>query len=212
MGPGQARALAELGPAFVLPYADQPLDAQAAFARRAPLVVEVGFGMGAATAEIALAHPDIDFLGIEVHPPGVGALLKRIGEEKLGNVRIVCHDAVEVLEHMIAPGSLAGVNIFFPDPWPKTRHHKRRLLQKPFVSLVASRLAPGATLHCATDWEPYAEEMLAALSGERMLANTGSGFTERPASRPLTKFESRGLGRGHRVRDLVFVRPGGADR
>jgi tRNA (guanine-N7-)-methyltransferase len=212
MGPGQARALAELGPAFVLPYIHQPVDAQAVFARSAPLVVEIGFGMGAATTEIALAHPEVDFLGIEVHPPGVGALLKRIGEEKLGNVRIVCHDAVEVLEHMIAPASLAGVNVFFPDPWPKTRHHKRRLLQAPFVSLVASRLALGATLHCATDWQPYAEQMLDVLSAEPALVNTGSGYIERPGHRPLTKFELRGLGRGHGVWDLVFARRASAER
>ena len=206
MGPGQARALGELGPAFVLAFSPRPVDIESAFGRRAPLVIEIGFGMGAATAEIAAAHPDINFLGIEVHPPGVGALLKRIGEDRLGNVRIVSHDAVEVLELMIAPASLAGVNIFFPDPWPKSRHHKRRLLQPPFVRLLASRLRSGATLHCATDWEPYAEQMLAVLSGEPTLANTSSGFAERPAHRPLTKFEQRGLNRGHGVWDLVFVR------
>ena len=206
MGPGQARALAELGPSFVLPYVAQGIDAEAVFGRRAPLVVEIGFGMGAATAEIASAHPGIDFLGIEVHPPGVGALLKRIGEDKLGNVRIVVHDAVEVLEHMTPPASLAGVNIFFPDPWPKTRHHKRRLIQPPFVRLVASRLAPGATLHCATDWQAYAEQMLEVLSAEPALANTCAGFAERPPHRPLTKFEQRGLTRGHGVWDLVFAR------
>jgi tRNA (guanine-N7-)-methyltransferase len=206
MGPGQARAIASLGPAFGLPFDGQRLDAQAVFGRRAPLAVEIGFGMGAATAEIAAANPGTDFLGIEVHPPGVGALLKRIGEEQLRNVRIVCHDAVDVLEHMIAPESLAGVNIFFPDPWPKKRHHKRRLLQPPFVHLVASRLAAGATLHCATDWQPYAEQMLEVLSAEPALANTCARFAERPAQRPLTKFEQRGLMRGHGVWDLVFVR------
>jgi tRNA (guanine-N7-)-methyltransferase len=206
MGPGQARALASLGPAFVLPFSTQRLDAEAAFARRAPLVVEIGFGMGAATAEIAAADPGLNFLGVEVHPPGVGALLKRIGDEGLRNVRIVSHDAVEVLEYMIAPASLAGMNIFFPDPWPKLRHHKRRLLQAPFVRLAASRLAGGATLHCATDWQPYAEQMLEVLSAEPSLVNTSAGFAERPARRPLTKFEQRGLERGHGVWDLVFVR------
>ena len=211
MGPGQARALAELGPAFVLPFRPRLVDAESAFARRAPLVVEIGFGMGTATAEIAAARPDVDFLGIEVHPPGVGALLKRIGEDKLRNIRIVSHDAVEVLELMIAPDSLAGVNVFFPDPWPKSRHHKRRLLQPPFVRLLASRLAAGATLHCATDWQPYAEQMLEVLSGEPTLANTSRGFAERPAHRPLTKFELRGLNRGHGVWDLVFVRRSIAD-
>jgi tRNA (guanine-N7-)-methyltransferase len=206
MGPGQARALASLGPAFVLPFSTQRLDAETAFARLAPLVVEIGFGMGAATAEIAAANPGLDFLGVEVHPPGVGALLKRIGEEGLSNLRIVSHDAVEVLEHMIAPASLAGVNIFFPDPWPKLRHHKRRLVQAPFVRLAASRLAAGATFHCATDWWPYAEKMLDVLSAEPSLVNTGAGFAERPARRPLTKFEQRGLERGHGVWDLVFLR------
>ena len=206
IGPGQARALAELGPRFVLPFDGALLDATAVFGRRAPLFVEIGFGMGAATADIARTHPDRDFLGIEVHPPGVGALLRRIDELALQNVRIVCHDAVEVLEQMLAPRSLAGVNVFFPDPWPKKRHHKRRLLQASFVSLVASRLVPGATLHCATDWEPYAEEMLAVLGAEPSLANSATGFADRPAARPLTKFEARGLERGLRVRDLVFVK------
>ena len=204
MGPGQARALAELGPRFVLPFRAESVDFAAAFGRQAPLVLEIGFGMGDATARIAAARPETDFLGIEVHPPGVGALLKRIGELGLENVRIVQHDAVEVLEHMLAPGSLAGVHVFFPDPWHKSRHHKRRLVQPPFVRLLASRLAAGATLHCATDWEPYAVQMLEVLSAETALRNTAKGFAERPALRPLTKFESRGLGLGHGVRDLVF--------
>ena len=207
IGPGQARALAELGPRFVLPYRAATTDFALAFGRIAPLVLEIGFGMGEATARIAAARPEIDFLGIEVHPPGVGALLKRIGELGLTNLRIVQHDAVEVLEHMIAPASLAGVHVFFPDPWHKKRHHKRRLIQAPFVRLLASRLAPGATLHCATDWLPYAEQMLAVLAAEPTLVNAaGGGFAPRPPSRPLTKFEQRGLDRGHGVRDLVFTR------
>ena len=204
IGPGQARALAELGPRFVLPFCAATTDFAAAFGRRAPLVLEIGFGMGDATATIAAARPEVDFLGIEVHPPGVGALLKRIGEVSLTNLRIVQHDAVEVLEHMIAPASLAGVHLFFPDPWHKVRHHKRRLVQPAFVHLLASRLAPGATLHCATDWEPYATQMLDVLSAEPSLVNTARGFAERPSLRPLTKFENRGLGLGHGVRDLVF--------
>ena len=204
MGPGQARALAELGPRFVLPFRASPTDFRVAFDRRAPLVLEIGFGMGDATVTIAAARPETDFLGIEVHPPGVGALLKRIGELGLTNLRIVQHDAVEVLEHMVAPGSLAGVHVFFPDPWHKLRHHKRRLVQPDFVRLLASRLAPGATLHCATDWENYALQMLDVLSAEPELRNTASGFAERPALRPLTKFENRGLGLGHGVWDLLF--------
>jgi len=206
MGTGQVKALAELGPRFVLPYAAAPLDARAAFGRAAPLVLEIGFGMGDATATIAAALPGTDFLGVEVHPPGVGGLLKHIGERGLANVRIVQHDAVEVLQHMIAPGSLAGVHVFFPDPWHKKRHHKRRLVQPPFVHEVALRLAPGGYLHCATDWQPYAEQMLAVLSAEPLLANTADGYAARPAYRPLTKFENRGLRLGHGVWDLVFRR------
>ncbi|MGA0611940.1 tRNA (guanosine(46)-N7)-methyltransferase TrmB [Caldimonas sp. KR1-144] len=206
MGTGQARALAELGPRFVLPYAPQPLDAHAAFGRSAPLVVEIGFGMGHATAEIAKARPECDFLGIEVHTPGVGALLKRIGEEQLANLRIVQHDAVEVFEHMLAPDSLAGVHVFFPDPWHKKKHHKRRLIQPAFVSLLASRIAPGGYLHCATDWQDYAEQMLEVLGAEPALVNTAEGYAPRPDYRPLTKFENRGLKLGHGVWDLVFTK------
>jgi tRNA (guanine-N7-)-methyltransferase len=207
MGPGQARALATLSSRYVVPFAKAALDRAALFGRVAPLVVEIGFGMGAATAAIATARQDLDFIGIEVHPPGVGALLQRIEEAKLGNVRIVQHDAVEVLQSMIVPASLAGVHVFFPDPWPKKRHHKRRLIQPEFVRLLASRLAAGATLHCATDWEPYAEQMLAVLAAEPALVNAaGSGFAERPPNRPLTRFEQRGIDRGHGVRDLVFTK------
>ena len=176
MGPGQARALSELGPIFRLSYDDAPIDQVAVFGRRAPLVVEIGFGMGAATADIAQARPDVDFLGIEVHPPGVGALLRQIGERGLENVRVVSHDAVDVLETMIEPASLAGVNIFFPDPWHKNRHNKRRLVQAPFVQFLATRLATDGLLHCATDWEPYADQMLQVLSAEPALVNTASGF------------------------------------
>lgn len=206
MGTGQARALVELGPRFVLPYAPGFIDPVAVFGRHAPLVLEIGFGMGDATAAIAEAMPGTDFLGVEVHPPGVGALLKHIGDKALANVRIVQHDAVEVLQHMIAPGSLASVHVFFPDPWHKKRHHKRRIIQTAFVRQLAERLAPGGTLHCATDWEPYAEQMLEVLSTEPLLENTAAGYAPRPAYRPLTKFENRGLKLGHGVRDLVFLR------
>jgi tRNA (guanine-N7-)-methyltransferase len=206
LGPGQQRALADLGPRFVLPYAAQPLDADAVFGRDAPLVVEVGFGMGDATAQIAAARPDDDFLGVEVHEAGVGALLRQIGERGLTNVRIVRHDAVEVLQHMIAPASLAAVHVFFPDPWPKKRHHKRRLIQPDFVALVAQRLRPGGLVHCATDWQPYAEQMLEVLAAEPRFCNTAEGYSQRPVYRPLTKFEARGLRLGHGVWDLVFRR------
>jgi len=206
MGPGQTRALAELGPRFVLPYLASAVDFASVFGRRAPLMLEIGFGMGDATAAIAQAMPDTDFLGVEVHTPGVGALLKHIGENGLENLRIVQHDAVEVLQHMIAPGSLAGVHVYFPDPWHKKRHHKRRLIQGEFVALLASRLAPGGYLHCATDWQPYAQQMLEVLSAQPLLANTAEGFAPRPAHRPLTKFENRGLKLGHGVWDLLFRR------
>jgi tRNA (guanine-N7-)-methyltransferase len=206
LGPGQQRALAELGPRYVIPFATAPLDTAAVFGRRAPLVVEIGFGMGDATAEVAAQAPERDFIGIEVHEAGVGALLRRIGERRLGNLRIVRHDAVEVLREMLAPASLAAVHVWFPDPWHKARHHKRRLVQPPFVELVASRLAPSGVLHCATDWQPYAEQMLQVLSASPLLANTAADYAERPPWRPETKFERRGLALGHGVRDLVFVR------
>lgn len=206
MGTGQQRALEDLGPQYLVPYVPQPLDAVGLFGRSAPLIVEIGFGMGHATAQIAAARRDTDFLGIEVHTPGVGALLKRIGEEGLSNLRIVQHDAVEVLEHMIAPDSLAGVHVFFPDPWHKKKHNKRRLIQPPFVALLASRLKPGGILHCATDWQPYAEQMLEVLGGEPRLRNTAQGYAPRPDYRPLTKFENRGIRLGHGVWDLVFER------
>ncbi|MEW5886457.1 MAG: tRNA (guanosine(46)-N7)-methyltransferase TrmB [Pseudomonadota bacterium] len=204
----QAKALADWGPRWLLPFARQPLDAQAAFGRRAPLVLEIGFGMGEATAHIAALRPQHDFLCCEVHEPGVGALLKRCAERGLDNVRIVRHDAVEVLEHMLAPAALAGAHIFFPDPWHKLRHHKRRLIQPPLVALLAQRLQPGGYLHCATDWQPYAEQMLAVLSAEPLLRNRAAdgGFAARPDYRPLTKFEQRGLRLGHGVWDLVFER------
>jgi tRNA (guanine-N7-)-methyltransferase len=203
---GQARALATLGPRFILPYREAPLDFAAVFGRQAPVILEIGFGMGDATAHIAALQPQHDFIGCEVHEPGVGALLKHIGEQGLTNLRIVQHDAVEVLQHMIPPASLAGVHIFFPDPWHKKRHHKRRLIQPPFVAQLVTRLAPGGYLHCATDWEPYARQMLEVLSACPELQNTAAGFAPRPAYRPQTKFEKRGLRLGHGVWDLVFRR------
>jgi tRNA (guanine-N7-)-methyltransferase len=204
MGSGQQRALRELAPRYVLPFAERRLDVAAAFGRVAPLILEIGFGMGDATAAIAAGSPQLDFLGIEVHAPGVGALLQHIEARQLHNLRIVQHDAVAVLEHMLAPGSLAGAMVFFPDPWPKKRHHKRRLIQPAFVALLASRLAPGATLHLATDWAPYAQQMLEVLSAQPSLVNTADGFAPRPAYRPLTKFERRGDQLGQPAQDLVF--------
>ncbi len=208
IGPGQTRALAELGPRFVLPFAPAQFDFAASFGRNAPQVLEIGFGMGDATAAIAQALPGTDFIGVEVHTPGIGALLKRIGELGLTNLRLIQHDAVEVLQHMIGPATLAGVHVFFPDPWHKKKHNKRRLLQPELVRLLASRIAPNGYLHCATDWQPYAEQMLQVLSAEPALLNTAAGYAPRPDHRPLTKFENRGLKLGHGVWDLVFVKPG----
>jgi tRNA (guanine-N7-)-methyltransferase len=150
--------------------------------------------------------PEKDFLGVEVHTPGVGSLLKQIGEQGIANLRLIQHDAVEVLNNMIVPQSLAGVHIFFPDPWHKARHNKRRLIQPPFVRLLAEKLAPGGYIHCATDWEDYAVQMLEVLGAEPLLANTAEGYAPQPAYRPLTKFENRGLKLGHGVWDLVFVK------
>jgi tRNA (guanine-N7-)-methyltransferase len=213
MSPAQQRGLTEQMPLVGVDFRPAPLDFAALFGRQAPVIVEIGFGMGHTTADIAAAHPQIDYLGIEVHAPGVGSLCKRIGEQALTNLRIVRHDAVEVLAQMIPPASLAGIHVFFPDPWPKKRHHKRRLIQPPFVALAASRLAPGGYLHCATDWQEYAEQMLAVLAAEPLLENeAGGGFAPRPAYRPLTRFEARGLRLGHQVWDLRFVRRGGPAR
>jgi tRNA (guanine-N7-)-methyltransferase len=206
IGPGQQRALAELGPRFVLPFQATPPDWDAVFGRKAPRVLEIGFGMGDATATVAAAQPQTDFIGIEVHEPGVGALLRRVGEQGLHNIRILRHDAVEVLDAMIAPQSLAGVHIWFPDPWHKKRHHKRRLIQPDFVAQLATRLAPGGYLHCATDWQDYAAQMLQVLSAESALVHSADGCAPRPDWRPLTKFEARGLKLGHGVWDIVFRR------
>ncbi len=202
----QARAIETLGPQFCVPYEKAPLDFDQCFARSAPTILEIGFGMGETTAKIAAGMPDKNFLGVEVHTPGVGSLLKLIGEQELSNLRLIQHDAFEVLTHMIAPASLAGVHVFFPDPWHKARHNKRRLIQGPLVSLLALRIAPGGYLHCATDWKEYAEQMLEVLSAETALQNTSETYAPRPAYRPVTKFENRGLKLGHGVWDLVFIK------
>lgn len=205
MGTGQQRALETLAPKYVVAFEAQQVDWARHFGRAAPTVLEIGFGMGTATAAIAAARPDTNFIAVEVHEPGVGALLKLIDEGKLENIRIVQHDAVEVLRHMVPQGSLTGVHIYFPDPWHKKRHHKRRLIQPAFVSQLVSYLAPGGYLHCATDWEPYAQQMLEVLSAEPQLHNTSEGYAARPDWRPLTKFEHRGMKLGHGVWDLVFT-------
>jgi len=206
LSPAQQRALDELLPRYGLAYRAAPLDYATVFGRTAPVVLEIGCGMGETTAEIAAAQPATDFLGVEVHGPGVGALLNRIDAADLTNLRIVRHDAVEVVRDMIPHDSLAGVHVYFPDPWPKKRHHKRRLLQPPFIRSLAQRIAPGGYVHVATDWAEYADAVLAALLAEPLLANTVDGFAARPSWRPRTKFEARGERLGHAVFDVVFVR------
>jgi len=237
---GQQRAIEDLGPQFLISFKEATLDLVGAFGGSTkPKILEIGFGMGETTAKIAALRSDDDFLGIEVHPPGVGALLKLIGENQLTNIRVIRHDAVEVLERMIAPNSLDGIHIYFADPWHKKRHHKRRLIQAEFVRLLVSRLKPGAYLHLATDWHNYAEQMLLVLNAEPTLQNTSNdlvkietfdvsdiaradevpnefkptlvqltaqhaGYVQRPAYRPVTKFENRGIKLGHGVWDLVY--------
>ncbi len=213
---GQAKALEVLGPQYLLSYAPEPLNMAKAFALNgqasssAPVILEIGFGMGEATAHIAKVRPQDHFLCCEVHEPGVGALLKRIGEQDIQNIRILQHDAVEVIDNMLPLASLDGVHIFFPDPWHKSRHNKRRLIQTPLIAKLAARLKPGAYIHCATDWEPYAVQILEVLSAEPLLKNTADlahgGYAQKPEYRPLTKFENRGLKLGHGVWDVVFKR------
>jgi tRNA (guanine-N7-)-methyltransferase len=193
-------------PRWGIAYQAIPLDLGAVFARSSHRILEIGCGMGETTAIIAAEHPQNDYLGIEVHTPGVGSLLKEIATRELSNVRVIQHDAVEVVRDMIAPGTLSGIHIFFPDPWPKKRQQKRRLVQPEFVRLLATRLKPSGYVHCATDWEDYARQMLEVLSADPQLVNMGNGFTPRPPYRPQTKFESRGLRLGHGVWDVVFRR------
>ena len=206
MSDAQKRYIDELLPRFGICYVAEALDYKASFGRSAPVVLEIGCGMGDTTAKIAAARPDTDFIGIEVHGPGVGNLCKLIEEQGISNLRVMQHDATEVVRDMIAPDSLAGVHVYFPDPWPKKRHHKRRILQPSFVTELARRLTPGSYLHCATDWEEYAVNMLEVMSAEGLLENTAIDYAPRPDYRPLTKFEARGLKLGHGVWDLIFRR------
>jgi len=205
---GQRRALDALWPRYGIPDGNAPLDLAAVFGNRRPVIVEIGFGNGDATWRMARAYPEQNFLGIEVHRAGIGRLLLRLEEHGIPNVRVACADAVDFLQRRIAPGSLAGVRVYFPDPWPKKRHHKRRLIQPAFVALLASRLAGGAILHLATDWAPYAEHMLEVLEAAPEFENLArAGRTcERPDWRPRTKYERRGERLGHAVVDLVFRR------
>lgn len=208
MSPKQERGLTEGMARHGVPYAPEWLNFAKTFPRTAPVILEIGFGMGTTTAEIAAAHVDTHYLAVEVHPPGVGSLCNLLDDQLLTNVKVIQHDAVEVLNHMVAPGSLTGIHIYFPDPWHKARHNKRRLVQPPLVALLASRLAPNGYLHLATDWVPYAEHMLEVLSAEPLLKNTSTDYAPRPSWRPETKFERRGLKLGHEVRDLLFRKIG----
>ncbi len=207
---GQQRALERGWPRFGVEFdARRPLDLHALFGDDQPVWMEIGFGNGESLATMAAAHPERNWLGVEVHLPGVGRLLRRIEELGLENVRLLRHDAVEVLEAMIPPGALAGLLLLFPDPWPKKRHHKRRIVQPGFVELAASRLRPGALFHAATDWEPYAEWILERFEARPDLFENLAGagkYAERPETRPLTKFEARGRRLGHPVHDLLFRR------
>ncbi len=208
MSVAQENYYAEMMPKIGIIYQAEPIDLAAVYGRNNPKVLEIGTGMGETTAKIADTNRDTDYLGVEVHVPGVGALCKQIAERALANLRICQHDAVEVVRDMLPEASLDGVHVFFPDPWHKARHNKRRLIQPPFVALLASRLKPGGYFHCATDWEDYAHQMLEVLSAEASLENTAihqlDGFAPRPEYRPLTKFENRGLRLGHGVWDVIF--------
>jgi tRNA (guanine-N7-)-methyltransferase len=205
MTPSQKKALeGELYDTWCLPYEASIINYEDIFKRSAPTILEIGFGMGETTAKIAQASADKNFIGVEVFSGGVGALLNRIDNEGIENIRIIQHDAVDVVNYMIAPNSLDGVHIYFPDPWPKKRHHKRRLVQSPFIKQLVSRIKPGGYIHCATDWEDYAMQMMEVLSAETALQNRYEEFAPRPDYRPLTKFENRGIKLGYGVWDLIF--------
>ncbi|HWA38760.1 MAG TPA: tRNA (guanosine(46)-N7)-methyltransferase TrmB [Burkholderiales bacterium] len=200
--PAQKRALDDLLPVHGLPFSEEKIEGEKAFGRRAPLVLEIGSGMGETTAALALAHPELDFIAVEVHGPGVGSLLNRIAAQGIRNLRVIRHDAMEVLEKMVPDGSLAAIHLFFPDPWPKKRHHKRRIVQPEFAALAARKLAAGGVLHAATDWPEYADHIWATLKEQPLLEPAEEGLVRRSE----TKFESRGRRLGHPIRDLYFRR------
>ncbi|MEG3630694.1 tRNA (guanosine(46)-N7)-methyltransferase TrmB [Streptomyces poriticola] len=205
----QADALQRLWPKWGLDIDGQSvIDPSDLFGNSNPVVLEIGFGMGEATAEMAAADPDTNILAVDVHTPGQGSLLNLADRKGLTNVRVGNGDAIILLREMLTPDSLDGLRVYFPDPWPKKRHHKRRLIQPEFLTLAASRLRPGAVAHCATDWEPYAEHMLEVFTAHPDFENTrpDGGFAPRPAHRPQTRFEGQGLDKGHVVNDLLFRR------
>lgn len=200
----QRRAYETLLPCYGIPFSAEPIDLIEIFGRTAPKILEIGSGMGETTVAIAQQQPEKDFIAVEVHAPGVGSLLNRIQQLGLTNLKVIAHDALLILQNMLPDASLDGLHIFFPDPWPKARHHKRRLIQPNFVSLLTTRMKPNAYLHIATDWENYAEHILQVLNHEDRLINTASDYALRPSYRPLTKFEERGLKLGHTIRDIIF--------
>ena len=200
----QRRAYEDLFPKYGVPYTKDLLNFEIVYGREAPRYLEIGSGMGETTVSIARSHPQNDYLAIEVYTPGVGSLLKQIEEFKLTNLRIIQYDAVEVVNNMFTQEYLDGIHIFFPDPWPKLRHHKRRLIQPKFISILCKHLKLGGYIHVATDWNNYADQILEVMSNELSLTNTARDFVQRPEYRPLTKFEQRGLRLGHKVWDLVF--------
>lgn len=199
---------------YALPLADEKWDLNNLFAKRAPVVVEIGFGMGHSLLQMAKDNPDINYIGIEVHLAGLGSFAADVYENKLDNVKIVNADAVEILQKYVPDNSLLGVQIFFPDPWPKKKHHKRRLIQKDFVNLLVAKIKLGGFVHCATDWEDYAHHMLEILTETEELSNmdVNSQYVDRPSSRPLTKFEQRGMRLGHKVWDLQFKKVNFSDK
>ncbi len=206
MSDAQRRSYDQLSPVFCVPFREGMLDTAELFGHDRPATVEIGFGMGLATAGIAEANPDQNYLGIEVHRPGIGRLLWEMERRRIGNIRIIEHDAVEVLEKMLPDASVAAFHIFFPDPWPKTRHHKRRLVTRPFTDLLARKLRAGGYVYMVTDWAEYGDWALAELSATPDLVNSGTGFAPRQAWRPETKFERKGLEKAHEVRELYFFR------
>jgi len=208
MTPKQKKALENLWPQYGLDYQNSVFDFKQIFAREAPTIIEIGFGMGHSLAHLALRHPENNYIGIEVHRPGVGALLAEIEENKIANIRIICHDAIEVLENCVADESIDSLLLFFPDPWPKKRHHKRRIVQPIFAELILTKLKSNGQFHMATDWQEYAEQMLEVMSANPGFINLAGTqqFLPRPESRPMTKFEKRGERLGHNVWDLVFIK------
>jgi len=204
MSDAQRRSYENLAPHFLLPYEKKEFTVQSAFGAEAELIIEIGFGMGIATADIAEANPNKCYLGLEVHTPGIGRLLWEIEQRSLTNIRIIEYDAVSVLEDMIGDGTVAGFHVFFPDPWPKKRHQKRRLIKRPFTDLLARKLKNGSYVYMATDWAEYGEWALAELEATRALENAYEGFAPRQEWRPETKFERKGLDKDHELRELFF--------